>query len=215
MAPHSSTLAWQIPWTEEPGRLQSMGSRRVRYDWEYTLKYGTKNHIAQTPVDLGFWTRNRFPCLNLDNCLWRGRRMVSIQPGSVDYDGDRAEAASYLGRERPSVHRGCVVLKPTVLEGCDVCLVSCVWLCDPMDCSPPGSSVHGDSPDKNTGVGCHAILQGIFLTQGSNPGLPHCRRILYPLSHRGSLVIEGFPSFDIQFLYFPLFSLFWDISYRQ
>jgi len=32
MAPHSSTLAWKIPWTEEPGRLQSMGSRRVRHD---------------------------------------------------------------------------------------------------------------------------------------------------------------------------------------
>ena len=33
MAPHSSTLAWKIPWTEEPGRLQSMGSLRVRHDW--------------------------------------------------------------------------------------------------------------------------------------------------------------------------------------
>ena len=43
-----------------------------------------------------------------------------------------------------------------------------------MDCSPPGSSVHEDSPGKNTGVGCHAFLQGIFPTQGSNPGLPHC-----------------------------------------
>ena len=38
-----------------------------------------------------------------------------------------------------------------------------------MDCSPPGSSVHGDSPGKNTRVGCHALLQGIFLTQGLNP----------------------------------------------
>ena len=36
----------------------------------------------------------------------------------------------------------------------------------PMDCSTPGSSVHGDSPGKNTGVGCHAFLQGIFPTQG-------------------------------------------------
>ena len=44
-----------------------------------------------------------------------------------------------------------------------------VWLCDPMDCSPSGSSVHGDSPGKNTGVGCYALLQGIFPTQGSNP----------------------------------------------
>ena len=36
-----------------------------------------------------------------------------------------------------------------------------------MDCSPPGSSVHGDSPDKNTGVGCHVLLQRIFPTQGA------------------------------------------------
>ena len=46
--------------------------------------------------------------------------------------------------------------------------LSCVWLCDPVDCSPPGSSVHGDSPGKNTGIGCHALLQSIFPTQGPN-----------------------------------------------
>ena len=39
---------------------------------------------------------------------------------------------------------------------------SCVTLCDPMDCSPPGSSVHEDFPG-NIGVGCHAFPQGIFL----------------------------------------------------
>ena len=48
---------------------------------------------------------------------------------------------------------------------------SCLTPCDPMDCSPPGSSAHGGSPGQNTGVGCHALLQGIFPTQGSNPGL--------------------------------------------
>ena len=69
-----------------------------------------------------------------------------------------------------------------------LCLVaqSCLTLDDPMDCSLPGSSVHGDSPRKSTGVGCHALLQGIFPTQGSNPGLLHCRWILYCLSHPGS-----------------------------
>ena len=50
---------------------------------------------------------------------------------------------------------------------------SCLTLYDPMDCSPPGSSVHGDSPGKNTGGGCHPLLQGIFPTQGSNPTLLH------------------------------------------
>ena len=45
-----------------------------------------------------------------------------------------------------------------------------------------------DSPGQNTAVGCHSLLQGIFLTQGSNLGLLHCRQILYPLSHQGSPV---------------------------
>ena len=68
------------------------------------------------------------------------------------------------------------------------CLVtqSCPVLCNSMDYSPPGSIAHGDSPGKNTGVGCHALLQGIFPTQGLNPALPYCRRILYQLSHKGS-----------------------------
>ena len=68
--------------------------------------------------------------------------------------------------------------------------LSSLTFCDPMDCSHPGSSVHGDSPGKNTGVWCHALLQGIFPTPGSNPGLPHCREILYNLSHQGSPLIQ-------------------------
>ena len=47
----------------------------------------------------------------------------------------------------------------------------CLTLCDPLDCSPPGSSVHGIFPGNNTGVGCHFLLQEIFLTQGLNPSL--------------------------------------------
>ena len=62
---------------------------------------------------------------------------------------------------------------------------SCPILCDPMDCSPPDSSVHGDSSGKNTRVGGHAILQGIFPTQELNPGLPHYRWFLYSLSCQG------------------------------
>ena len=69
-----------------------------------------------------------------------------------------------------------------------LCLVtqSCLTLCNHTDCSPPGSSVHGDSPGKDTVVGCHALLQAIFPTQGSNTGLLHCRQILYQLSSQGS-----------------------------
>ena len=56
-----------------------------------------------------------------------------------------------------------IIKKKTVIGSCAVlCLVvqSCQILCDPMDCSPPGSFVHEDSPDKNTQVGCHALLRG-------------------------------------------------------
>ena len=55
--------------------------------------------------------------------------------------------------------------------------VSVLWLCNHMDYSP----------GQNTGVGSLSLLHWIFPTQGSNPGLPHCRQILYQLSHQGSL----------------------------
>ena len=69
-----------------------------------------------------------------------------------------------------------------------LCLVaqSCPVLCDCMDCSPPGSSVFGDSPVMNIGVGCHALLQGIFPTQETNWDFLHCRQILGQLSYQGS-----------------------------
>ena len=57
-------------------------------------------------------------------------------------------------------------------------LQSCLTLGDLMDCGPPGSSVHGDSTGKHTGVGCHFLLQGIFPTRGLKPcllWLLHCR----------------------------------------
>ena len=114
-----------------------------------------------------------------------------------------------MGAKRPPGHCGGGTLSNAVgLQNCPMtlgvckdqgkmrtrvaCLPECLvdqsrlTLCDPLDCSPPGSSVHGDSPGKNTGVGCHALLQGIFPTQGLNPGLPHCRQILYHLSHQKS-----------------------------
>ena len=64
MAPHSSTLAWKLPWTEEPGKLQSMGSRRVRHDWTTSLSLsctgeGNGNPLQcsclENPRDGGAW----------------------------------------------------------------------------------------------------------------------------------------------------------------
>ena len=64
---------------------------------------------------------------------------------------------------------------------------SCLTLVTPWTVAHQASPSIQDSPGKNTEVGCHFLLQGIFLTQGSNPGLLHCRQTLYPLSHQGRL----------------------------
>ena len=68
-----------------------------------------------------------------------------------------------------------------------------IWKCESESRSVMSDSLqpHGlydpwNSPGQNTGVGSLSLLQGIFPTQGSNPGLPHCRQILYQLSHKGS-----------------------------
>ena len=83
----------------------------------------------------------------------------------------------------------------TYLRGTRVCVCvcvcvlvtqSCLTLCDPMHCSPASLLSPWDSPSKSTGVGCHSLLRGIFMTLRSNPGLLHCRQILYHLSHQGS-----------------------------
>ena len=61
---------------------------------------------------------------------------------------------------------------------------SCPTLCDSMDSSL--QQAPWDFLGKSTGVGCHFLLQGIFPTEGLNPGLLHCRQTLYRLSHQGS-----------------------------
>ena len=72
----------------------------------------------------------------------------------------------------------------------------CPTLCNPVDCP-------WNSPGQNTGVDSLFLLQGIFPTQGSKPGLPHCRRILYQLSYQGSPFF-GESSFQILCLFFKL-----------
>ena len=81
----------------------------------------------------------------------------------------------------------------------------CPTLWGPMDCSLPGSSLHGILQARVLEWVAIFLLQGIFPTQGSSPGLPHCRRILYCLSHQGSPVIDMYdPIFLILWVYFLL-----------
>ena len=101
---------------------------------------------------------------------------------------------------------------------------SCPTLWDPLDCSLPGSSVHGISHDKSTGVGCHFLLRGIFPTRGLDLGLLHCRQMLYHLSHQGSPLLsvvcdqrdhrKKTSAEDLQFHYFPIIWL-WLILERR
>ena len=67
-----------------------------------------------------------------------------------------------------------------------------------------------NSPGKNTGVDCHALRQGIFPTQGSNPGLPHYRQILYHLSHQESPRILEW----VAYAFSRGIPLFWACSWR-
>ena len=141
MATHSSVLAWRIPGTGEPGGLPSVGSHRVRHDWSNLAA------AAATIYTKFFWI-----------VLWRDGEKLLIIP--------KTDSVTI----RPHFSPGSAVFKSFALgtPSCAKSLESCPTLCDPMEHSSPGSSVHGDSPGKNTGVGCHALLQGIFLTQGWN-----------------------------------------------
>ena len=109
------------------------------------------------------------------------QRTLTIEPGRVRVHHGELR----MGDERIVTESQEISMKHRPVLPAVLCLVtlSCPILCNPIDCSLPGSSVHGDSPGKKTGVGCHTLLQGVFPTQGLNPGLPHCRHILYHLSH--------------------------------
>ena len=166
IATQYSILACRIPWTEEPGGLQSMGSQRVRHDWMTNIH--THKHIWNGyNKDLLYSPRN------------------FIQYSIMTYNGKDLKKNRHINicvTESLVVH-----LRHCKSSMCCARLLSCVWLCDLRGCSPPGSSVHGDSPGENTGMGRRALHHRIFPTQGSNPCVLHCRWILYHLSHQGTI----------------------------
>ena len=108
MATHSSTLAWKIPWAEEPGRLQSMGSRRVGHDWATSLSLFTfmrwRRKWQPTPVFLPGESQGRGSLEGLR--LWRSHRV------GHDWSDLAAAAAAFL----PGESQG-----PGSLVGC------CLW----------------------------------------------------------------------------------------
>ena len=147
MATHSSILAWISPWTEEPGRLQSMGSQRVRHNLETkpppkeVLQREGHSRITSKLI-------RRSPEARLKEC----RPYIQPEPYQQPYPWTIA-----IKKEKLSVARSC--LTPCDPHGLEAARIPCPW----------------NSPGKNTGLSGHALFQGIFLTQGLNLGLLHCR----------------------------------------
>ena len=129
---------------------------------------------SQKPL---WWRMDTSEVKTLSNFKGSGRKILCLAEGPSQNVWEAYESEWTVEKEKRYLKS--VMFRSAQTSMC-VCLVtqSCPALCDPMDNSPPGFSVHG--------VGCHALLQEIFPTQGSNSGLQHCRWILYRLSHQGS-----------------------------
>ena len=99
-----------------------------------------------------------------------------------------------------------------------MCCVGCAWslscaqlFVTPWTIARQALQSMGILQVKNTGVGCHALLQGIFPTQGLNPGLPHCRWILYHVNHQRSPILVTKP----KYCFFQLFLIRMQASREQ
>ena len=140
MATHSSILAWRIQWMEEPGRLQSMGSQRVRHNW-------AANTLHQK--DKGSWKSThsiaQFMRIRVWSQAYNDKRSNYIK-------GSHSPSFLVIVQLRWKAGQACSIIgsRPTwPLLTLKLNLVSvlisqsCPTLCDPMDYSPPGSSIHG------------------------------------------------------------------------
>ena len=109
---------------------------------------------------------------------WAARRPLQSDRGiRVRQWGEREGGKVRFNRSNSKYKHACLVAQ------------SCPTLLRPQGLQPIRPLCPRDSPGRNTGVGCHALLQTIFPSQGSNPGLPHCRQILNHLSYQGRPII--------------------------
>ena len=210
MATNSSTVAWKILWTEERGSLHSMGSQRVGHNWATSLSLSF--HWLGMPLVLWSWPHEADIQHEANMDFYQASGLVTWTRHGVElgYEGERWEHPWDGGTHLTFlVGRGKRGSKSHCTGMCAKLLQLCATLCSPMDCSPPGSSVHWDSLDKSTGVGCHFLLQGIFPTLGSNLSLLHLlhwQADSLPLSHLGSwtyhVVVVQSPS-PVQILVTP------------
>ena len=173
MAPHSNTLTWKIPWTEKPGGLRSVGSLGVGTrlsDFTLSFRFHALEKEMATHSSVLAW---RVPGTAEPGGLLS---LGSHRVGHIDWS-DLAAAADIV-MIKVGIYKVDAIVKwsetrsvvSDSLRPHESTRLLCPW----------------NSPDQNTGVGSHSLLQGIFQTQGLNPGLPRCRQILYQLSHKRS-----------------------------
>ena len=172
-------LAWKSVSTSSQVRLTVLiQTTRINhrlihtYSETWTKTAATSSCRFKKVLYLKVYNGLRFPYSSTRNTFsnWNKPNKITFSPFplKLDHSAPKWIKMLLIGKENSSSLGG----------NCAVCvkLLSHVRLSlHPMDCSPPGSSIHRDSPDKNTGIGCHALIQGIFPTHGSNPGLLHCR----------------------------------------
>ena len=145
MAPHSSTLAWKIPWMEEPGRLQSMGSLRVRHDWATSLSLFTFMHWRRkwqpAPVFLPGESQGRG---SLVGCHLWGRTESDTTEATQQQQQQQRQWTTTQWASRGQSWEAAAFLWCDLLfilpHSCSVTKLR-PPLCDLMDCSTPGFPV--------------------------------------------------------------------------
>ena len=202
MAIHSSTLAWKIPQTEEPGRLQSMGSQRVRHDWATSLFKVSCHRVPTT-------SKHEYYCLLQGALCLCSSTLGCTGSGPSE---KRLMESSQEARARRNF-RFCLCVRA---------FQSYLTLCDRMNYSLPGPSrplCPWDSLGKSIKVCCHALLQGIFPAHVSNPhflSLLHwqvCYLLLtlpgkpWWLQFKGSLLLARLLAADLRIWYITSLSI--------
>ena len=157
--------------------------------WDNTNNIQRDMCLLRATIYIGWVDRQTFLKRFLLCWYLSGRNSYLHEDLGKEHSRQQEELAQGLEEWRNLVHSRD---KEVSVAGAKL-LLSCLTLWDPMDCSPPGSSVHGDSPGKNPGMGWHFLLQGIFPTQGLNPCLLcllHCQVGSLPLAPPGKPILE-------------------------
>ena len=152
---HSNILAWRIPWTEEPGRLQSMGLQELDTTQQLNHHHHTELTLLQSQLKKGS------PLTTYNPTFFFKKIFVGIE---LIYNITLVSGVQ---------HSDSTFLWTTKVK---VKSLSRVRLFEIHGLQPIRFLHSWNFPGNSTGVGCHYLLQRIFPTQGSNPRLPHCKQ---------------------------------------